>query len=126
MIVKPHRFFNLVNFVKKIGLVEKGILKFASSQMNSIKKRRRVYYAWVVFAELNFSMKEIGEIINANNMELHLYLGKHDKIITEKGMKNLLQYVADSKVYITDSGHNKLIEKAAKHIKEKNDFQRNP
>lgn len=117
MIVKPHRFFNLINLVKKAGLVEKGILKFASSQMNTRKKRRRVYYAWVVFKELSFSMKKIGGLINQHRIDMHMFLGTHDKIITKKGMRKLLRYVQDYKLHIAESGHNKLIEKVAEHLK---------
>ncbi|UII29947.1 alpha/beta hydrolase [Fulvivirga ulvae] len=117
MIVKPHRFFNLINLAKKAGLVEKGILKFASSQMNTRKKRRRVYYAWVVFKELSFNMKKIGSIINDHSIDLQMFLGTHDKIITKKGMQKLLRHVKDYKLHIATSGHNKLIEKVAEHLK---------
>ncbi|MBL6445260.1 alpha/beta hydrolase [Fulvivirga sp. 29W222] len=117
MIVKPHRFFNLINIAKKAGLVEKGILKFASSQMNTRKKRRRVYYAWVVFKELSFNMKKMGSLINHYNISLEMFLGTHDKIITKKGMYKLLKHVKVYELHVAESGHNKLIEKVAKHLK---------
>lgn len=119
MIIKPHRFFNLLNIIKKTGLLDKGIAKFAATQMNTIKRRRRVYFAWVVFKELSFSMSKIGKVINSNSIKVKMYLGTHDKIITEKGMQNLLKYVNDYKLFIIESGHNKLIENTAKHIHSK-------
>ncbi|MEX2336238.1 MAG: alpha/beta hydrolase [Fulvivirga sp.] len=117
MIVKPQRFFNLVNLLKKTGLMEKGILKFATNQMNTIKKRRRVYYAWVVFKELSFDIKKISKLINKFDIETTIFLGRHDKIITQKGMKILIGLLRNYKLHILDSGHNRLIEKVAEWLK---------
>ena len=116
MIVKPIRFFGLLSFFKKLGLVEKGISKFAASQMNSAKKRRRVYYSWVVFKKLTFNMKQLAETIIQNNIEVVMILGKHDKIITEQGMDRLLNKLPHYKIEIIDSGHNDLIKKASQDV----------
>lgn len=113
IIVKPQRFHSILSSLKKMGLVDKGISKFAASQMNSIKKRRRVYYSWVVFKELYFAMDEIANQINTNGIHVTMFLGKHDKIITEKGMNKLLKHLKDHKKYILDCGHNNLIEHTA-------------
>lgn len=116
MIVKPHRFFDLLNTINRTGLVEKGIAKFAATQMNTIKKRRRVYFAWVVFKELKFKLHKLGKLINQHNIEVTMYLGTYDKIITEKGMQRLLKYLNDYKLHLIKSGHNQLIENTARHI----------
>lgn len=116
MIVKPHRFFNLLDTINKTGLVEKGISKFAATQMDTVKKRRRVYFSWVVFKELSFSMKTMAGLIKEHNIQLHMYLGTYDRIITEKGMKRLLKYLDNYKLKVIKSGHNQLIEKVAAHI----------
>jgi pimeloyl-ACP methyl ester carboxylesterase len=118
MIVKPQRFFKILNTVKKLGLFDKGISKFAASQMNNTKKRRRVYYSWVVFKELNFNLKEVANIFNDNQIKLEMYLGKYDKIITEKGMKRLLDQVNDYDLHLLESGHNNLIAHVAAFFKQ--------
>ena len=120
MIVKPNRFFRLINMAKRLGVVDKGILKFAASQMNTRKKRRRVYYAWVVFKNLYFDMPSMAALINDHNITLRMYLGTHDKIITQKGMSNLLNHLDDYDLHIIDSGHNHLIEKVSDFIAQKN------
>lgn len=119
MIVKPHRFFNLLNFIKKVGLVERGILKFAASQMHTTRKRRRVYYSWMVFKELTFNMERIAALINDHEIELEMYLGKYDKIITPEAMNKLLRHVQDYQLEIIDSGHNQLVEKTASYLASK-------
>ncbi|ELR72360.1 hydrolase, alpha/beta superfamily [Fulvivirga imtechensis AK7] len=116
MIVKPHRFFNLLNTINKTGWLEKGISKFAATQMNTTKKRRRVYFAWVVFKELKFKLHKLGKLINDHGIEVTMYLGTYDKIITEKGMQKLLKHLNDYKLHVIKSGHNQLIENTARHI----------
>lgn len=111
MIVKPKRFFNLVSFFKKMHLVDKGILKFAASQMNSVKKRRRVYYSWVVFKHLTFDLSKIARLINKHNIRFDIFLGAYDKIITPTGMKKLLDKLDHYDLHMVESGHNDLIKK---------------
>lgn len=111
MIVKPNRFFSLVSFFKKLRLVDKGILKFAASQMNSVKKRRRVYYSWVVFKHLNFDLSLIAHLINKHEIRFDIFLGAYDKIITPEGMKKLLKKLDHYDLHMVESGHNDLIDK---------------
>ncbi|HNP19308.1 MAG TPA: alpha/beta hydrolase [Fulvivirga sp.] len=116
MIVKPKRFFRIVNFLKSLRLMDKGILKFASSQMNTTKKRRRVYYSWLAFVELYFDLNEIARLINKNNIEVIMFLGEFDKIITEKGMSKLLRNVKKYDLHLLPCGHNHLISHAAEYL----------
>ncbi|MEQ8926278.1 MAG: alpha/beta hydrolase [Fulvivirga sp.] len=113
MIVKPGRFFNILDLIKRMGLLDKGISKFAASQMNTIKKRRRVYYSWVVFKNLTFDMHTIARHINENTIEFTMYLGAFDKIITENGMQKLTSLLKKQKTHVLDCGHNNLIEHTA-------------
>ncbi len=62
MVIKPGRFFALVKFLRPIGLVNKGILRFAESQMDTEEKRRRVYYSWVYFRHLRFDIPQMATI----------------------------------------------------------------
>lgn len=113
MIVKPQRFFNILDLIKRMGLLDKGLSKFAASQMNSIKKRRRVYYSWVVFKNLSFDMNNIAKAINENNIPFTMYLGAFDKIITNEGMKKLTSKLKKYEIQVLDCGHNNLIEHTA-------------
>ncbi|WMN06645.1 alpha/beta hydrolase [Marivirga arenosa] len=116
MIVKPKYFYDVLKFTKKMGLVDKSILKFANSQMNTREKRRRVYLTWVVFRHLKFDLKLIAHLINTNNIKLLMFTGKYDKIITAKNMMDLLQYVKEYEHFILEAGHNTLIKDSAEHL----------
>lgn len=109
-IKKPQRFNAIATFAVRTGLIDKGIFRFAESQMNTEEKRKRVYYSWVVFRHLTFSMNAIAKLINHHNIILVMILGKFDKIITAENMKTLLRNVKNYQLEIPDTGHNGVIE----------------
>lgn len=114
MINRPQRFKALENFALKVRLIDKSLLRFVESQMNTPEKRERVYYAWVVFRHLKFNMKTIANIINSNKINITLFVGKYDKIITVKNMDLLLNKLDDYKLGILETGHNGVIQESAK------------
>lgn len=113
LIVNPKPFHFLVDVLSKTSMMDKGIIKFASSQMNTREKRRRVYYTWIVFRELKFSMEKIAFLIKKYDIEVDMFLGKFDKMITYKNMKKLLKKIKKYDLHILDSGHNTLIDEVA-------------
>lgn len=118
MIVKPHRFHRIMKWANKLGVVDKGILKFAASQMNTVKKRRRVYYSWIAFKKLTFNINHVAELMNEHSVNLTIYTGLHDKIITSEGMQRLTDQVRSAQIIELNSGHNDLITHTAKFLKQ--------
>jgi len=110
MILKPGRLHTVTSFLYTLRLVDKGLLRFAESQMDTQEKRSRVYYSWVVFRHLKFDMKEIGGLLQKHSIRLTLIVGKHDKIITTENMQRLLRHVKDHQLTILDTGHNGVID----------------
>lgn len=117
LVFKPKVYYRVGTILYKLRLVNKGIIRFAESQLNSREKQLRVFYAWLAFKELQFNMKEIATIINSKNISLTMFLGKYDKIITLKNMQKLLTQVKDYQLIILPTGHNHLLEKIAEHLK---------
>lgn len=113
LIVKPKHFFALVRFMKKLRVLDKGVLKFAKTQMKTRRQRRRVYFSWVIFRLLSFDMKKIAYLINRHQIKTQMFLGKHDKIITERNMMVLLKKLDHYDLQILDAGHNSLIDDVA-------------
>ncbi len=109
MISKPKRFNSIANLAFKVGLIDKGILRFTESQMNTEEKRKRVYNSWVVFRHLAFNMNEIASIINQHNIRLVMIVGKFDNVITVKNMRSLLHKVKNYQLEILETGHNGVI-----------------
>lgn len=119
-ILNPKLFFYLSNWMQKLGLMDKGIIKFAKSQMNTSENRSRVYHSWVVFRLLSFKMKHLAGLINQHQIRFEMYLGSHDKIITQKNMERLLKFIPNHVLTIVPSGHSALIMNTAKLISNNN------
>jgi len=111
MILKPQRFQLIASLALKLGFIDKGILRFVESQMNTQEKREQVYFSWVVFRLLKFDMNLIASLINSNNIGLTIIVGRYDKLITAKSMERLLKKVKKHKFEILETGHNGLISK---------------
>lgn len=112
-VTQPGRFFLLVRVLSKLHLLEKGVAKFAKSQMNNQKKRYRVYCTWIVLRKLRPDIKKIAGLINQRSIEVEMFLGSYDRIIRQKNMKKLLKKLKDYRLIILEKGHNTLIDDVA-------------
>jgi len=99
-----------------MGLVGKGLLRFAESQMDTEEKRRRVYYSWVYFRHLKFDLRKIADILNQNKIPLTIVVGKYDKVIQPQNMAQLVAKVRNHRFKIIEVGHNDLISKSSSFI----------
>ena len=112
MILRHERFLWLANKLNESNLVDKGLIRFADYQMNTESKRRRVYYSWVVFRHLKFDLNNIAALLNENNIQLIMIVGKYDKVIRPENMKQLLKHVRNYRLEIVESGHTGLIQES--------------
>lgn len=112
MILKPGRLHAVTSMLNTMHLVDKGLLRFAESQMATREKRERVYYSWVVFRHLQVDIHKIAKLINSHSIQLLMMVGKHDKIITARNMNHLLRLVPNHQFEIVDTGHNGVIDRS--------------
>jgi len=113
VILKPKIYVAAVNVLGSLKLIDKGVLRFANTQMMTREQRRRVYYSWIVFRELKFDMKDIAFLLNKNHIQMEMFLGEYDKIITQKNMKSLLEQLDSYSLNILKSGHTHLLDAVA-------------
>ncbi|UYN88050.1 MAG: alpha/beta hydrolase [Cyclobacteriaceae bacterium] len=114
MIFNPHRFFNLARIVAKLNLVDKRLIRFAISQMDTVNKRTKVYHAWVVFRKLSISRANLIRNLNQHNLPVTLILGDGDRMITKKHVKQILKNVHTASLVILPSSHHALLSVMAK------------
>ncbi len=119
IIIKPSLYFNTVKFLRFSRLADTGVLRFANTQMITREQRRRVYYSWIVFKELKFNMYEIAALFQKHHVKLEMFLGIHDKIITEKNMHVLLNKINQYDMHLLEAGHSNLIKAVAEFLKKK-------
>jgi len=118
MVPRPAGFFALLRFMQRLGVVDRGLARFASTQMNTRKKRSRVYYSWTTFRLLQFSMPQVAAQIQLHGLQVHVFVGRYDKIITAQGMQRLLKHLPASSYHleVLPTGHNNLIEHTAQWL----------
>jgi pimeloyl-ACP methyl ester carboxylesterase len=116
MVGNHKRFLQIASGARELGLIDKGVLRFVETQMDSEEKRKRVYHSWVVFRHLKFNVDGIAGLINKHNIRLKLFVGRFDKIITADNMKRLTSKVPGAQFEAVDAGHNNLINKVGKMI----------
>jgi pimeloyl-ACP methyl ester carboxylesterase len=110
IIKHPGIFFSLVRFFQSTGLVDKGLLRFAESQMNTEEKRRRVYHAWVALRKLQFDLRALASLINRHQIKTLVISGKFDKVIRTENLTRLSKHLDAPKTFVLESGHNHLIQ----------------
>jgi pimeloyl-ACP methyl ester carboxylesterase len=117
MVPNTGRFFTVAQLMERVGLVNKGLLRFAESQMDTEEKRRRVYCSWVYFRHLKFDIPSIATVLNHHRIQLLMLTGQFDKVIPAKNMENLLKRLHQKQVEIIEAGHNDLVRAAVKFIR---------
>jgi pimeloyl-ACP methyl ester carboxylesterase len=115
MILHPSRLYRTTKALRSFGLVDKGLLRFAESQMDTEEKRKRVYFSWVYFRHLKFDLNKIASLLNERQIPFTLIVGQHDKVIQAKNMEAFLKKINSKRFEVIDAGHNDLIGKA-KHL----------
>lgn len=113
VVISPYAFKKLALTFRRLRLVDKGIVRFAEQQMDTRQKRLRVYYSWMVFRELKFSMSHIASLINTHQIPTTMFLGVHDRIVTKKNMGLLLNKLHTHELIMLETGHNHLLEAVA-------------
>ncbi|MBC8111486.1 MAG: alpha/beta hydrolase, partial [Verrucomicrobia bacterium] len=102
LVFHPKRFQQLSTRLQKIRLVDKGIVRFAQSQLKTRRQRLQVYYSWLIFRELQFDMIKMASLINKKKIPITMFIGKYDRIITTGNMQTLLKLVPHHQLYVLE------------------------
>jgi pimeloyl-ACP methyl ester carboxylesterase len=113
MILHPIRFHRIARVLERIGLVDKGLMRFAASQMDTAEKRERVYFSWVYFRHLKFDLGYLAGLVNEYHISFLLMVGKHDKVISSESLNRILDKIDVYEFKILETGHNGVIDASA-------------
>lgn len=114
---------NYIDRILKLGrffkLAPKILIRFAESQLQTEEQRKRVYYTWVTFRKLKADNSKLAKIINEQEIDLTIYLGAQDKIITYEVIRPLTEKLSRKNVITLPSGHSNLVGAVATYLKGK-------
>ncbi len=115
----PENLFKLMNIFRKLQIIDSGILRFAEYQMGARHQRERVYNSWMVTRHFRFKMPQIAELINKHHVKIKMFLGRYDRLMTQRNMQNLLRHLKHYDLEILDKGHSMLIDDVARYLRNK-------
>jgi pimeloyl-ACP methyl ester carboxylesterase len=118
LVEKPEPFYKLISGLERYKLMDKGILRFADWHMSNPEKRLKVYNSWTVFSPLRFNMRRIADTLQHHRIELEMYLGRYDRIMTPEGMQSLLRHLPHYRLDVLNTGHSGLIDAVARQLEE--------
>ena len=101
-------FLVIAKSLSKIGVLNKGLLKFAQVNLQNKQERQRVYNTWTSFRSLKLSPQKLHAIATKYKIDTTIVLGNFDRVIPIKRIEPRLiksKYLTFKKVAVT---HHKL------------------
>ena len=77
-------FLAIAKSFSKMGILNKGLLKFAQVHLQDKKERERVYNTWTSFRKLKLSTQKLHAIIFEHKIKTTVVLGNFDRVIPIK------------------------------------------
>ncbi len=74
-------FIRLSNVLTKMGVLNKGLQKFATLHMKNSSERLRIFNSWTSFRRLKLTPPDIAEISNKHSIKVFIRLGTYDRVI---------------------------------------------
>lgn len=108
-IVKPGYFNSISRVLETLRLVDKRLIRFAESQMNTTLKRKQVYYSWVVFRHLSFRFQELTRLLNRHQVQVTVVSGEYDKVIAVNNSVPFFDQLKNCQTILMKTGHKGLI-----------------
>ena len=119
VVFKPKPFFRIVEGLHSAGLVEKSLVKFVKTQMETRTTRAQAYFVWRVFGSM---LPRIGKIIplaRNHQVPITLFTGQYDKMVTQENLKKFSEKIPQLRPINLPVGHGQLIGAAVEYLKTK-------
>ena len=111
MMIHPSRYMNLLAVLKVVGIVSSRTANFVKSTLDTNEKREMVFKTWTCLKNLDPDIKAIQSIINNKNLFIHLFFGRHDKLIPPSIGKKFQAGLKSKNLHVVEGGHQLITEK---------------
>ncbi len=112
-VVRPHPLFWVLRKAYQLKVVEKSVVKFVESHMNTRADRYWVHQRWVTFRRIQPSLRRVKRECNAHQVRVIIFLGKYDSVVKRKRISAFHKSLKYSMLHYLPSGHATLISKVA-------------
>ena len=110
VVFRPKRFFTLVDGLKTAGLLQKSLVKFVKTQLETRSKRAQAYLVWKVLGGLHLQLGTIIRQLRQRPIPVTLVLGEFDRMVSPKNLERFTAKVPQLRLLQLPVGHGQLIE----------------
>ena len=114
-VVRPRPFFWTLKQAYQLGLIEKSVVKFVESHMNTRRQRLWVYRRWGAFRRIQPNLRRVKQGCNAHRLETTIFLGEYDVVVKRKAIASFHKALNNSKLRCLPCGHAALISKVIEY-----------
>ena len=116
VVFRPKRFFTLVDGLKTAGLLQKSLIKFVKTQLETRSKRAQAYLVWKVLGGLHLQLGTIIRQLRQRPIPVTLVLGEFDRMVSPKNLERFTAKVPQLRLLQLPVGHGQLIEATVSYL----------
>jgi len=116
VVFRPKRFFTLVDGLKTTGLLQKSLVKFVKTQLETRSKRAQAYLVWKVLGGLHLQLGTIIRQLRKHPIPVHVFLGEFDRMVSPKNLERFTAKVPQLRMLQLPVGHGQLIEATVSYL----------
>ncbi len=116
-VVRPHPFFWLLRKAHQLQMINKSVVKFVESHMNTRADRFWVYRRWVAFRHIQPNLSRVKRQCNSHRIEVTIFLGEYDSVVKKKAISSFHKSLNNSRLHYLPCGHAALIEKVTDYYR---------
>ena len=116
VVFRPKRFFTLVDGLKTAGLLQKSLVKFVKTQLETRSKRAQAYLVWKVLGGLHLQLGIVIRQLRQRPIPVTLVLGEFDRMVSPKNLERFTAKVPQLRLLQLPVGHGQLIEATVSYL----------
>ncbi|MGE6218718.1 alpha/beta fold hydrolase [Nubsella zeaxanthinifaciens] len=128
LVYSPKTVYFLLNLLLKLNYVDAAIYRILQAEFGTVDTRLTCYNTITYYGTLSFDRRRIANQINENNIEVHLYFGKKDKLFPSQIGERFAKLLHLPNIHLFDDGHELVKEKMNQYLtaqlQQSNDYQR--
>jgi pimeloyl-ACP methyl ester carboxylesterase len=118
VVFRPQRFFTLVDGLKTTGFLQKSLVKFVKTQLETRSKRAQAYLVWKVLGGINLQLGTIIRQLRQHPIPVTVFLGEFDRMVSPKNLERFTSKVPQLSLIQLPVGHGQLIEATVSHLQQ--------
>ncbi len=105
----PHLLIKIGRGARQLNIVDKKTLLFVTKSIDTEKKRSRLFFTWTYLRNLNINAPFLSEKLKESNLEISVFLGRHDGMISKSRIDSNMKMIPNYKVIMLPCDHHDLI-----------------